>query len=125
MFRIAYEKRLTREATGIDLAAREIGIYPHLTLLHSLNNIWCKNYIQRSTDCHNCVQIPINCSTFRPAESGKRIDTDRRVIRLPAPFFVLMATLAIGPPHLYAQSSTQSPPVSQAPAATFKSGVEV
>jgi hypothetical protein len=38
---------------------------------------------------------------------------------------VLTATLAIGPPHLYAQTSTQSPPVSQAPAATFKSGVEV
>src|SRR6266581_4079503 len=67
--------------------------------------------------------MPINCSIFRPAESGKTIDTDRRVTRLPVAFFILMTTLALRPLHLDAQTS--SPPVSQAPAATFKSGVEV
>ena len=85
--------------------------------------MWCKNYIQRPTKRSKCLELPINCSTFCLAETGKAIDTDRRVTRLPVAFFILVTTLALGPPYLDAQTS--SPPVSQAPAATFKSGVEV
>ena len=85
--------------------------------------MWCKNYIQRPTERSKCLELQINCSTFCLAETGKAIDTDRRVTRLPVAFFILVTTLALGPPYLDAQTS--SPPVSQAPAATFKSGVEV
>jgi len=47
------------------------------------------------------------------------------VTRLPVAFLVLTTALAFGPRDLYAQTSPTNTPISQTPAATFKSGVEV
>lgn len=44
---------------------------------------------------------------------------------LPVAIFVLTTMLAVGPAELFAQGSTSNTPVSQTPAATFKSAVEV
>ena len=64
MFRIAYEKRLTREATGIDLAAREIGIYLILRSYTASTICGVRITLNALTDRRKCLQIPINCSTF-------------------------------------------------------------
>src|SRR3989442_12764651 len=69
--------------------------------------------------------MAINCSRFRAARSGKGIDTDCGVTRLPVAFLVLTAALAFGPRDLYAQTFPSNTPISQTPAATFKSSVEV
>jgi len=47
------------------------------------------------------------------------------VTRLPVAFLVLSAALALSPADLFAQASPSNTPISQTPAATFKSGVEV
>ena len=57
--------------------------------------------------------------------TGKPIDYPPRVTRRPVVSLVLMTMLAIAPQGLFAQSTSPSTPVSQTPAATFKSGVEV
>ena len=59
-----------------------------------------------------------------PARNGKPIDYVPRVTRLPVALFVLTA-IAMAPSGVYAQDASSSTPVSQTPAATFKSGVEV
>jgi VWFA-related protein len=59
-----------------------------------------------------------------PARNGKPIDYVPPVTRLPFALFVLTA-IAMAPSGVYAQDASSSTPVSQTPAATFKSGVEV
>jgi len=66
-----------------------------------------------------------SCSIFQRGPYGKGIDYIRRVTSLPVAVITLTTMLALSPTGTFAQGSSATTPVSQTPAATFKSAVEV
>ena len=131
-----------REATGIDFAVREIGIRPHLSAVARFNpfdelvgttmalsegpiRTWCNIYTLLGPAAAPHSRSSIICANFWLIASGKAIEATRRVISsLPFALLVFTTTLTLQSGDVLAQGATIEP-AAQAPAATFKSGVEV
>src|SRR5689334_2449130 len=64
ILRMAYEKRLTRDAMGIDRAVRESGIVPILRSNLRRPACKCKIYTHYVVLQHRSFQIPNYCSHF-------------------------------------------------------------
>src|SRR5262249_30176325 len=122
---MAYEKRFTREAIGIDRAVRERGIVLILRLYRRQPVPRCKNYTHTHFSGSAAGEFPIIVRVFEHIEVARALIYTNAVTRLPVALLVMMTTLTMTPAGVSAQVAPPISPVPGGPVATFKSGVDL
>ena len=106
------------------MAAREIGIHFLSYAVNPGSAVRDVTFTLIRADAEDSPEDKRELLDISTINGGKAIDTYRRVTRLTGAILVITTIVALGQRDLSAQDASASP-VSQTPAATFKSGVEV